>query len=161
MASTKDLLALSEGILADPTPVKEVPVTNPVIDDGLKAIVVPDSYVDEILGFAGSMNESKEPEVIKQPEVIEESEVVEEPNQLEEAELLEQKVQSLVERLKSILVEAKNVLQEMTTVGCLSTGPQKKMMLKKTEYPPKLSKSMNYGKKITSSYGSRKSNKRN
>mgnify|MGYP003143842542 FL=1 len=155
MASTKDLLALSEGILADPTPVKEVPVTNPIIDDGLKAIVVPDSYVDEILGFAGSMNESKQPEPIK------ESEVVEEPNQLEEAKLLEQKVQSLVERLKSLLAEAKNVLQEMTTVGSLGTGTQKKMMLRKTEYPPKMSKSMKYGKKITSAYGSRKSNKGN
>jgi len=155
MASTKDLLALSEGILADPTPVKEVPVTNPIIDDGLKAIVVPDSYVDEILGFAGSMNESKQPEPIKEPEVVEE------PNQLEEAELLEQKVQSLVERLKSLLAEAKNVLQEMTTVGSLGTGPQKKMMLKKDCYPPKPSKSMKYGKAITSAYGSRKSNKGN
>ena len=155
MASTKDLLALSEGILADPTPVKEVPVTNPIIDDGLKAIVVPDSYVDQIVGRDTPMNESQ------QPESIQESEVVEEPNQLEEAELLEQRVQSLVERLKSLLAEAKNVLQEMTTVGSLGTGPQKKMMLKKTEYPPKPSKSMNYGKKISSSYGSRKSNKGN
>ena len=55
----------------------------------------------------------------------------------------------------------KNVLQEMTTVGGLGTGPQKKMMLKKTEYPPKMSKSMKYGKAITSAYGSRKSNKGN
>ena len=49
----------------------------------------------------------------------------------------------------------------MTTVGSLGTGPQKKMMLKKTEYPPKMSKSMKYGKAITSAYGSRKSNKGN
>lgn len=148
-ASTKDLLALSEGILAESPPVKEVPVTNPMIDDGLKAIVVPDSYVDQILGFAGSLNESTEPRETIQQETI------------EEAELLEQKVQSLIERLKSILKEAKTVLQEMTTVGSLGTGPQKKMMMKKDCYPPKPSKSMNYGKKISSSYGSRKSNKGN
>lgn len=148
-ASTKDLLALSEGILAESPPVKEVPVTNPIIDDGLKAIVVPDSYVDQILGFAGSLNESTEPKETIQEDTI------------EEAELLEQKVQSLIERLKSILKEAKTVLQEMTTVGSLGTGPQKKMMMKKDCYPPKPSKSMNYGKKISSSYGSRKSNKGN
>jgi hypothetical protein len=148
-ASTKDLLALSEGILAESSSVKEVPVTNPMIDDGLKAIVVPDSYVDQILGFAGSLNESTEPRETIQQDTI------------EEAELLEQKVQSLIERLKSILKEAKTVLQEMTTVGSLGTGPQKKMMMKKDCYPPKPSKSMNYGKKISSSYGSRKSNKRN
>ena len=148
-ASTKDLLALSEGILAESPPVKEVPVTNPMIDDGLKAIVVPDSYVDQILGFAGSLNESTEPRETIQQDTI------------EEAELLEQKVQSLIERLKSILKEAKTVLQEMTTVGSLGTGPQKKMMMKKDCYPPKPSKSMNYGKKISSSYGSRKSNKGN
>tara|TARA_R100001460_G_scaffold12725_3_gene29071 strand:+ start:34561 stop:35031 length:471 start_codon:yes stop_codon:yes gene_type:complete len=154
-ASTKDLLALSEGILADPTPVKEVPVTNPMLDDGLKAVVVPDSYVDQVLGFAGALRESTKTELIK------ESKVSEKPVQISEAELLEQKIQDLVERLKSLLGEAKDVLQEMTTVGSLGVGPQKKMSLKKTEYPPKPSKSMKYGNKITSAYGSRKSNKGN
>jgi len=152
MASTKDLLALSEGILSEPSPVKEVPVTNPMIDDGLKAIVVPDSYVDQILGRPTSKASPKSSKPLKESEDV---------SQLEEADLLEQKVQSLIERLKSILIEAKSVLQEMTTVGSLGTPPQKKMMLKKTEYPPKMSKSLAYAKKITSSYGSRKSNKRN
>tara|TARA_R100001440_G_scaffold59142_1_gene78956 strand:- start:213 stop:671 length:459 start_codon:yes stop_codon:yes gene_type:complete len=147
-ASTKDLLALSESILADPTPVKEVPVTNPIIDDGLKAIEVPDSYVSEIIGFAG-LKESSKPAVV---EKVEES---------DQAKLLEQKVQDLVERLKSLLKEAKTVLQEMTTVGSLGVGTQKKLMMRKSEYPPKASKSMKYGKAITSAYGSRKSNKGN
>ena len=123
-ASTKDLLSLTEGILADSTPVKEVPVTNPMIDDGLKAIVVPDSYVDQILGFAGSMNESTTPEKASDQKA------------LVEAKILEQKVQSLIERLKSLLSEAKEC------------------------YPPKPAKSMGYGKKVSNSYGSRKSNKR-
>tara|TARA_R100000664_G_C2737195_1_gene126417 strand:- start:696 stop:1112 length:417 start_codon:yes stop_codon:yes gene_type:complete len=136
-ASTKDLLALTEGILAQSSPVKEVPVPNPILDDGLKAIEVPDSYVNKIIGFAGALKESKEPEA------------VENSNQLEEAELLEQRVQNLVERLKNLLAEAKTVLQEMTTVGSLGTGNQKKI------------KPKTYGKMMTSTYGSRKPNKGN
>ena len=129
--------------MAQSSPVKEVPVSNPVLDDGLKAIEVPDSYVDQIINFAGAVNESSKPKIVN------ESEVVNEPNQLGEAELLEQRVKSLVERLKELLAEAKTVLQEMTTVGSIGVGPQKKMKPKK------------YGKVITSAYGSRKSDKGN
>jgi len=106
MASTKDLLALSEGILAETPPVEEVPVTNPILDDGLKAIVVPDSYVDKILG----LNESSE------------SVEVEKPQQQDQSKILEQKVESLIERLKSLLGEARDVLQEMTGTGTGSIG---------------------------------------
>lgn len=148
-ASTKDLLSLTEGILADSAPVKEVPVTNQIIDDGLKAIVVPDSYVDQILGFAGSMNESTTAEEVSDGKA------------LVEAKVLEQKVQSLIERLKSLLNEAKHVLKEMTTTGSIGVGTQKKMMVVKDEcYPPKPAKSMGYGKKVSNNYGSHKSNKR-
>jgi len=60
-ASTKDLLALSESILAETPPVKEVVTKSTVVDDGLKAVVVPDAFVDQIVGFNGALNESSVP----------------------------------------------------------------------------------------------------
>tara|TARA_R100001460_G_scaffold10430_8_gene24718 strand:+ start:2418 stop:2813 length:396 start_codon:yes stop_codon:yes gene_type:complete len=118
-ASTKNLLALTEGILAQTAPVKEI-VTNsdPIIDDGLKAVVVPDSYVNKVLGFSEALNEASDPARKQQ--------LIEEANSIDEAQLLKEKVESLVERLKSLIIEAKEVVNEMVTTGMIGAGPMKK-----------------------------------
>jgi len=119
-ASTKDLLALSESILAETEPAKAVvPVgADPIVDDGLKDVVVPDDFVSDILNFSGRLNEAE----ALTPE--------EEPVQtLNEATLTEEKVLSLVERLKALINEAREVMTEMTTTGMIGGGTQKKLMM--------------------------------
>ena len=118
-ASTKNLLALTEGILAQTPPVKEI-VTNadPIVDDGLKAVVVPDAYVNKVLGFAEAINESSNPERKEQ--------LIAEANSIDEAQLLKEKVESLVERLKGLITEAKEVVNELVTSGMIGTAPLKK-----------------------------------
>ncbi len=55
MQTTKNLIGIAESILAGPS-IEEVPTPkNTIVDDGLKAVKVPDSYMDAILGFAGSL----------------------------------------------------------------------------------------------------------
>ena len=109
-ASTKDLLALSESILAETPPVKEVvAVTDPIVDDGLKAVVVPDAFVNQVVGFNKALNESSDPD--KKQEIMPEFESI------TEATILKERLESLVESLKALLREAKDVMEEMTTTG--------------------------------------------
>ena len=63
-SSTKDLLALTEGILNSTPPVKEVVAVgaDPIVDDGLKAVVVPNEFVNQILGFNNALSESSDPD---------------------------------------------------------------------------------------------------
>ena len=113
MQTTKNLIGIAESILAGP-PVEEVPTPkNTVVDDGIKAITVPDSYVDAILGFAGSLNETTKatPKIKK----------------IDEAAILRERRRVLVKKLKGLLKEARDLMQEMTTVGCLGAGTQKSM----------------------------------
>lgn len=129
-ASTKDLLSISEGILANTPPVKKVPVvTESKIDDGIKDVVVPDSFVDSILSFSNALNESSSQKAEQEPK----------PQvKVDEAEVIRKKVDSIVERLKSILAEAREVLTELTSTGMIGCGTQKKLMMRKDqEYPPK------------------------
>jgi len=120
-ASTKDLLSLSESILAATPPVKEV-VTNsdPILDDGLKAVVVPDSFVDQIVGFNGALNESSDPD--KKQELMPKFEPI------NEATILKEKLETLVENLKTLLKEARQVMEEMTASGFggVNLAPEKK-----------------------------------
>jgi len=138
-ASTKDLLALSESILSQTDPVKEVvPVgANPVVDDGLKAVVVPDSFVENVLNFSESLNEGDTSKHRDVPVDYEET-LVESVN---EESLTEAKIVSLVERLKSLIVEARDVIQEMTSIGTstgmIGVGPQKKLMMLRKPSKPK------------------------
>ena len=119
-ASTKDLLALSESILSQTKPAKEVvPVgADPIVDDGLKAVVVPDAFVENVVNFAGRLNEGETASYEEKP-----------VQYLNEAKVAEEKVISLVERLKSLIIEARQVMEEMTTVGMIGVGPQKKMAM--------------------------------
>jgi hypothetical protein len=118
-ASTKDLLALTEGILADTPPVKEVVVhSDPLVDDGIKAVKVPDSYVDQVLGFSKALNESEDPD--------KKSKALSKVKQLDESELLKERLESLVERLKSLLKEAKVVMEELTASGSIGCAPGRK-----------------------------------
>ena len=114
-ASTKNLLALTEGILSETPPVKEVVAkTDPIIDDGLKAVVVPDTFVNQIIGFNGALNESSDPD--KKQELMPEFEPI------TEATILKERLESLVENLKSLLREAKEVMEEMTTTGMIGVN---------------------------------------
>jgi hypothetical protein len=114
-ASTKDLLALSESILAETPPVKEVVAkTDPIVDDGLKAVVVPDAFVNQIVGFNGALNESSDPD--KKQEMMPEFEPI------TEATILKERLESLVENLKTLLREAKEVMEEMTTTGMIGVN---------------------------------------
>ena len=120
-ASTKDLLALSESILAETPPVKEVVAkTDPIVDDGLKAVIVPDAFVDQIVGFNGALNESSDPD--KKQEMMPDFEPI------TEATILKERLESLVENLKTLLREAKEVMEEMNATGSfgVNLAPAKK-----------------------------------
>jgi hypothetical protein len=135
----KKLLALSEGILTETPEVKEVALSKPQGDPmapskpilDVEDVNVPDSYVESILSFAGAMplNEQQEEEPLQE-------------DSLSEAQRLEERMQSLVERLLELIKEAKGVMTEMTSTGCLGTGVGKKLMLKRQSdaYPPKSAK---------------------
>jgi MoxR-like ATPase len=129
-ASTKDLLSITEGILAATLPVKKVPVvTESKVDEDIKDVVVPDSFVNSILSFSTALNEAK---------ATEEPQAVKPLKKVDETEVLQKKVNSIVERLKSILAEAREVLTELTSTGMIGCGTQKKLMMRKDqEYPPK------------------------
>jgi hypothetical protein len=114
-ASTKDLLALSESILAGTPPVKAVVAkTDPIIDDGLKDVVVPNTFVDQVVGFNTALNESSDPD--KKQEMMPEFEPI------TEATILKERLESLVENLKTLLKEAKEVMEEMTTTGMIGVN---------------------------------------
>jgi hypothetical protein len=122
-ASTKNLLALTEGILAETSPVKEVVTkADPIVDDGLKAVVVPNSFVDQIVGFNGALNESSDPE--KKQELMPEFEPI------TEATVLKDRLESLVENLKELLKEAREVMEEMTGSGSGVVGNAKPLFKK-------------------------------
>ncbi len=130
-ASTKNLLSLSETILAQTQPVKEVASVgaDPLVDDGIKAVVVPDSFVENVLNFSERLNEGDTSEHQDIPVVSKEPLV----ESVTEERLTEGKIVSLVERLKSLIIEARDVIQEMTSVGTstgmIAPGPQKKLMM--------------------------------
>ena len=113
-ASTKDLLALSESILAETPPVKEVVTKSEILDDGLKAVVVPNEFVNQIVGFNSALSESSDPD--KKQEMMPEFEPI------TEATILKERLESLVENLKTLLKEAKEVMEEMTTTGMIGVN---------------------------------------
>lgn len=135
----KKLLALSEGILAGTTDVKEVALSRkqdnpssparPVIN--VKDVEVPDTYVQSIISFATAshLNEQQDEAPLQE-------------DSLSEAQRLEEKMQSLVERLLELIREAKGVMTEMTSTGSFSFGAGKKLMFKRQKgaYPPKAAK---------------------
>jgi len=119
--NTKDLLALTEGILAGTSPAKEiVPVgVDPIVDDGLKAVKVPDSFVDNILNFSDHLNEGTTATYEEKP-----------VQYLNEAKIAEEKLVSIVERLKSLIAEAREVLEEATLSGMVGgPGVENKMAM--------------------------------
>lgn len=122
-ASTKNLLALTEGILSQTPPVKEVVAkTDPILDDGLKAVVVPDSFVDQIVGFNGALNESSDPD--------KKQELMPEFDPINEATILKERLESLVENLKELLKEAREVMEEMNASGSGIVGGAKPLFKK-------------------------------
>jgi len=127
-ASTKDLLALSESILTKTPPVKEVVTNSKVVDDGLKAVVVPNEFVNQIVGFNSALKESSDPD--KKQEMMPEFQPI------TEATILKERLESLVENLKELLKEAKNVMQEMTTCGMIGRGAEKDLPRGDNTYPP-------------------------
>jgi len=121
-ASTKDLLALSESILAETPPVKEVVTKSKVVDDGLKAVVVPNEFVNQIVGFNSALKESSDPD--KKQEMMPEFEPI------TEATILKERLETLVENLKELLKEAREVMQEMTSSGSGLVGIVKPLLKK-------------------------------
>jgi len=132
-SSTKDLLALSEGILSNPAPVKEVAAkVDPIVDDGLKAVIVPNSFVNQIVGFNHALQESSDPER-KQALMPEFDSITEET-------ILRERLETLVETLKKLLRETKDVMQEMTTCGMIGVNLSNKkapVVKRDDTYPPK------------------------
>ena len=117
-ASTKDLLALTEGILSETPSVEKVAVPNHegklVPDDGLKDIVVPNAFVNQVVGFSEALNETSDP--VKKQEMMPEFEPI------NEAAVLKERLETLVESLKKLLREAKDVMEEMTTTGMIGVN---------------------------------------
>ena len=140
MQTTKSLIGIAESILAGP-PVEEVPTPkNTIVDDGIKAVTVPDSYVDAILGFAGSLNETTKTKTV--PEV----------EKIDEAAILRERRRVLVKKLKGILKEARDLMQEMTTAtGTGSIGTLQKFAFPMVRRPDSTKRRKN---------GSSRSNKR-
>ena len=132
-SSTKDLLALSEGILSNPAPVKELsPKVDPIVDDGLKAVIVPDSFVNQVVGFNHALQESSDPE--RKQELMPEFEPITEET------ILRERLETLVETLKKLLRETKDVIQEMTTCGMVGdnlSGKEAPVVKRDDTYPPK------------------------
>tara|TARA_Y100001937_G_scaffold37513_1_gene53489 strand:- start:1219 stop:1614 length:396 start_codon:yes stop_codon:yes gene_type:complete len=114
-SNTKNLLALSEEILKKTTPVEKV--TRPdyqgnlVSDDGIKDIVVPDQFVNQLLGFNEALNESSDLDKKK--------EKMPEFTPITKDVLANEKLEALVENLKTLLKEAREVLLELTATGSL------------------------------------------
>tara|TARA_R100000664_G_scaffold631_1_gene1901 strand:+ start:973 stop:1380 length:408 start_codon:yes stop_codon:yes gene_type:complete len=115
-ASTKNLLALTEGILSETPPVQKVTIPNhegqPVKDDGLKDVIVPNAFVDQVVGFNDALNESSDPD--KKQDLMPEFEPI------TEASLLKERLESLVENLKNLLKEARVVMEEMSSTGMIA-----------------------------------------
>ena len=140
----KKMIALSEGILTETTEVKEVVLVEQsqgnsssparaIVD--VQGVEVSDSYVDSILNFAksSSLNEQS----------TEKPRIPVKKSSLLEAQKLEEKMQSLVERLLKLIREAKGVMTEMTATGNVGMSVGKNLMskCKKSAYPPKPAKS--------------------
>tara|TARA_R100001443_G_scaffold103776_1_gene112227 strand:+ start:120 stop:530 length:411 start_codon:yes stop_codon:yes gene_type:complete len=121
-ASTKDLFALTEGILAQKAPVKELSTAkvDPIVDDGIKDVIVPSTFVNQIVGFSNALSESSDPD--KKQDLMPEFEPI------TEATILKDRLEALVESLKNLLREAKDVMEEMTTTGMIgiNLAPEKK-----------------------------------
>ena len=137
--STKELLALSETILATPEPVKDVVATNPIVEgEGIAGVKVPDSFMDQVLGFAGNLNEACKPnkkskyktKLVSKPKKVDTS--------LDEAKVLREKLETLVIKLKGLLKEASSIMKEVTTTGLLGKGTDTTLGMKRSDnsYPP-------------------------
>ena len=81
----------------------------------LKNIKVPESFVESIMGFA-TKNDS-EP-VVEQ--------------RVDERQIAENKLSDIVKRLNDLLIEAREVISEVTTTGMLASG-----VIGKKQYPKK------------------------
>jgi hypothetical protein len=121
--------------------VKEIVTKSKVVDDGLKAVVVPNEFVNQIVGFNSALKESSDPD--------KKQEMMPEFKPITEATILKERLETLVENLKELLKEAKNVMQEMTTCGMIGVGAAKALPRGDDTYPPVYPN------------GSRKRNKRN
>ena len=118
MSSTKDLLALTQNILAETAQVnKAVPVgVDPIVDDGIESIVVPEAFVENAINFSKRLDEGTTDSHKDSP-----------VQYINEAKLVEEKLVSLVERLRLLVTEAREVLQEATMSGMVGgPGVQKK-----------------------------------
>lgn len=71
----------------------------------LKNIKVPESFVESIVGFATK----------KEPEPVVEA-------RLDERQVAENKLSDIVKRLNDLLIEAREIISEVTTTGMLATG---------------------------------------
>ena len=142
--STKELLALSETILATPEPVKDVVATNSIVEEeGIADVKVPDSFMDQVLGFAGNLNEAcktnkKSKYKTKSPDTILVSKPEEVDTSLDEAKVLREKLETLVIKLRGLLKEASSIMKEVTTTGLLGKGTDTTLGMKRSDnsYPP-------------------------
>jgi hypothetical protein len=113
MSSTKDLLSITEGILNSAKPKSTAVPNESVASDGIRDVQVRESYMEQILSFASPLNEASK-----------------KVQKVDEVAILKERRESLIERLKGLLKEARDLLAEETTVGCVGTGKQTKLTRK-------------------------------
>lgn len=92
----------------------------------LKNIKIPESFVESIVGFATK----------KDPEPVAEV-------RLDERQITENKLSDIVKRLNDLLIEAREIISEVTTTGMLATG-----VTGKKQIPSNLKKHMPKPKKV-------------
>ena len=147
--STEEMIAFSQNMLTEraagkvPEIRQDAPATANRPDEGfmnpneagLDNVEVSDDYVSQILGFSNLL-EAAEPVKKTAPKATMKPEVVQD---LTEAQKLQEKISSLVERLTTLLKEAREVMNEMTSTGSIGTGVQTSLGMRRAdgEYPPK------------------------
>tara|TARA_R110002124_G_scaffold204643_3_gene371055 strand:- start:85 stop:546 length:462 start_codon:yes stop_codon:yes gene_type:complete len=143
-SSTKDLLALSEGILSNRNPIKGTAAkVDPIIDDDLKEVIVPNSFVNQIVGFNHALQETSDPE--------KKQSLMPEFDSITEETILRERLETLVETLKKLLRETKDVMQEMTSCGMVGvnlSGKKAPVVRRDDTYPPKPKKKKNGSNRI-------------
>lgn len=92
----------------------------------LKNIKVPESFVESIVGFATKKDSEPVAEV-----------------RLDERQVAENKLSDIVKRLNDLLIEARQIISEVTTTGMIATG-----VIGKKEVPSNLKKHMPKPKKV-------------
>ena len=124
MSSNADLVAATEDIFGsmnapDKTGMPTGATAKAVPMNEIKGIQLSDSLVDQLVDFGARVNEGK---TSTTPKRRRPAPVVEEIASLTNEEVLLEKVDTLIQRLSSLLKEAKETIVEMTSAGMIGTN---------------------------------------